>query len=162
MGMEELTGAGGTVEVQGQTLTLNKLTGNDMGKLEAFLKERQPRPMARYVEEVRQLQPLREMDPDLYREQCDRLLLQAHEEMKQGLSNNDVLGAQDNIDAIAYTLWLMARVNHPTLSFEWLREAVSGEDLEKMQKKIDFANRAWLSKAEAGKNGPLPKAPAPA
>jgi hypothetical protein len=161
MDLDSLTGAGGTLEVGGRLLSLKHLNAYDMGMLEAFFKERRERPMKRFLEEVQILAPLKASDPDAYREAFDRLLLQAHEEEKQGLDAGGLRSSMDGMEGVAYTLWLMARGNHPDLTFEWLKEAVCTADLSVLKKKVDFVNRAWMALEGGGDKGPLPTAPLP-
>lgn len=161
MDLATLTGAGGTVEIGGKLLTCRHLNAFDMGALQAFIKERTERPMQRFVRHARDLLPMKEFDPDGYYRHIDNLLLRAHEEEKNGDNTANAMDAMQNIEAIAYTLHLMTKQNHPDISFEWIRDRIKEDDLARLKTKIDFVSKAWLALAEMeNANNPLP-APLP-
>jgi hypothetical protein len=161
MDLDNLTGAGGTLEVGGRTLTVSHLNAFGMGKLEAFVKQRRQRPMKRFLEEMKDLAPLKEMDPDAHQRAFDRLLLQAHEEEKLGMGVGEAMTAVDGVEAVAYTIWLMANPNHPEVTYEWVRDNVKEEDLPSLKKKVDFANMAWTADDGGGGQVPTKAAPVP-
>lgn len=164
MDIDQLTGAGGTIEVGGRTLTLHQLNAIEMGKMNAFIKERAVRPMSRFIEEVAQLAPLKEADPDLWRSSVDQLLLQAHEEEKLGAMAEASLTYEQHLEATAYTLWLMCYRDHPDVSYEWMLEKVRiDENPGRLQDKIKQVAEGWQAELAKNGEGPLPKpAPLPA
>jgi hypothetical protein len=150
--MATLTGAGGTLQVGDRLLTVKHLNAYDLGKLEAFVKERRPRPMAKFVTRMRELAPLKEFDPEGYQKVFDFELQKAHAEVEQeetkGVSEKDILSAIDGFDCVAYTIWLMASPNHPELTFEWVREHIKTEDLTQLNNKIMLVNKSWMDVVE--------------
>lgn len=172
MDLDVLTGAGGTIEVGGRLLTIRQLNGADMGALQAFVKERSPRPMSVFIEEMKELAPLRDIDPEGWRIAYERLLDKAHEAHKAGANGVDMLAIADGLDAVAYTIWLSVRAYHPDVTWEWVKSQLSDADLPALKRKLDFANAAWRMQEEteeavlAGtlrvRGNPPGKAPLPA
>jgi hypothetical protein len=163
--ISEMTGAGETIDIGGRRLKLRVLNGWDIGKMDAFFRERQSRPMARYVKQMQELLPLKEFDPDAYEKARKDLLLAAYEDEKGAPSMEQSLSAMEGLESVAFTLHLMVQHEHPDVTYEWVAQAIKNEDLAEIKKKIDRVQLAWsaiLTKDQPGdENGrPLP-APTP-
>lgn len=162
-----MTGAGGAITVGGKLLTIRQLTVTDMGMLRAWLRDRLPRPMATFLEQLKEIQELKEIDPETY-DQCRKdLLLKAHEadrEQRAGGTPGYAMEVAEGEESIAYMLWLSCRKDHPDETFESLCEKLKDESLERVKQVLDRANMAWFpekakedaAKKEAAKNGNSP------
>lgn len=142
-----LTGSGGTVTIGGRLLTIRQLTLGDWGMLRARMKEKMPRPMATFIEEMKAILPMKEFDPEGYEKCRERLLIQAHEDELAGKAGGTPAGvteAASSMESIAYMLWLSCRRDHPAETVESLQAGLDSENIDLIKEKLDLINLAWM------------------
>lgn len=157
MDIDQVSGAGGTIDVGGRMLTMTQLRFGDIGMVLAFVKERVPRPMQKAAQTIMDLLPLRESAPDIFEEMRREALLRAYEAESRG--DADLPAAQGvtaSLECAAYMLWLSVRRTHPDVTYEWLRGALDDEDLASVQDKLDLINRQWADLLPGKKGVPAP------
>ncbi len=139
-----ITGAGGTITIGGRLLTIRQLTAGDLGMLRAWVLERIPRPMSRYLEEMKEIQELREIDQEQYEKAAKELLLKAHAEKVGGPDPEAVSQVNNSQEGLAYMIWLSCRQMHPTETFESINAGITTENITDLQKKMDWVNKQWM------------------
>lgn len=157
--LEALTGAGGTVVLGGQTLTVRQLTLGDLSNISAYVRERLPKPLVDYMKEMRELQELKELDPATYQSISDELLKKAWKRKAEmeSAGSPEATAVSSTPEAIAYTLWLSCRRDHPDLTPEKIKAMLDDESIENIKAKLDIVNTAWLPRQVKveGKDNPL-------
>jgi hypothetical protein len=145
MDLATVSGAGGTIELGGRLLTLRQLRIGDIGEMQAWMKERVIRPMQKAIQDLKDLAPLKEIDPEAYQKCRDEILLEARRADKAGepADPQQSLDLASGLDGVAYMLYLSVRSNHPEISYEWVRNALFDEDISTVQAKLDSINQEW-------------------
>lgn len=139
--LEQITGAGGTLSLGGQTYLLKQLNLSDYAQIQAWLRQRLPRPFQVVAEALKDLLPLKEMDPAAYEATRKELMLAAMEDAKKGdgVGADPVMVEQalNSPDGMAYILWLCIRKEHPEVKLETIDAALKTENIGEVKKKLD-------------------------
>jgi hypothetical protein len=139
--LEQMTGAGGTIVLGGKTYLLKQLSLGDYAQVQAWLRQRMPKPFAVVADALKDLEPLKAIDPEGYAEARKLLLLSAMEDAKSadgaGAPPELVEQALNSPDGVAFLLWLCVRKSHPDVQYEGLRTLVLDEDLSSIKSKLD-------------------------
>jgi hypothetical protein len=139
-----MTAAGGTLVLGGKTYLLKQLTLGDYGQVQAWLRQRLPKPFAVVAEAIKDLLPIKDIDPEGYAEARRQLVLAAMEDAKRGDGSGAppemVAECLNSPDGIAYLLWLCARKEQPQTTYEEIRAGVNTADLKDLKKHLDAVN----------------------
>lgn len=140
--LQKMTAAGGTVQLGGRTYLLKQLTLGDYGQIQAWLKQRLPKPFAVVVAALKELEPMRAFDPEGYAEARKQLLLNAMEDSKKdgGGSPELVSEALNSPEGIAMLIWLCVRKCHPEVGYEEIKAAINSENLSELKRHLDIVN----------------------
>jgi hypothetical protein len=161
MDLAAMTGAGGTIELGGRTLLLRRLTFRDRAQLREWVKAKTPRPMAVVAEGLKDLEPLKQADPEAYRLVCEKLTLQ--DQQRGTLNEEAALNLLDSTEGTAFYLWLRLRAEQPELTVEAVKAMLEAEEPEALAKKLKaLAERETPPPAEdkpVDPPGPAPEAP---
>lgn len=155
--LQALTGAGGPISIGGKLLTLRQLDFDAISNIRAWAKDKIPRPMKLFVEEMKEIQPLKEFDPEGYEKIRADLLLKAHENhqiIEAGGTPSNVMEFADSNECLAYMIWLSCKEDHPDESFESILSKLKTEKVADIKAKMDRINLAWMPKKEVATNGP--------
>jgi hypothetical protein len=142
--LEQMTAAGGTVVIGGVTYLTSQLTLGDYGQIQAWLRQRAPKPFAVVAEALKDLEPIRLIDPEGYAEARKLLLMAAMEDSKRsegsGASPEVVAECLNGPEGIAMLLWLCCRKHQPAVTFETIRAGIHAENLSGLKKHLDSIN----------------------
>src|SRR5438132_908136 len=136
-----MVAAAGSLEIGGRTLFLSQYSITALGQIQAWLKERLPRPFA-VVREA--LEDLAGLPPEIMQRAEALLLTAAHHDAKAGVVSMDAPQAEAQFhtaEGVALLIWLAARPMHPELTFETTMELISKEPVDQLKRKIDKATQ---------------------
>jgi hypothetical protein len=115
-GLNELTGADQTVEIEGRTYRLGPLTLKDYGEIENRIIARRPDPVALVLQSLHGLNP----------RQQEFLLGRAYD--RAAAARQATIAELDlwkrTPEGVCYLFWLMVRKGHPEITFERAAELV--------------------------------------
>ena len=164
--LEDMTAAAGVITLGGKTYLMKQLTLGDYGQVQAWLRQRLPKPFAVVAEALKDLEPIRAFDPEGYNEARKLLLLSAAEDAKRGDGTGAppelVAEALNGPDGIAMLIWLCVRKEQPAATYEEIRTAINAENLSSLKKHLDSVNMfSGDDEAEEGNPFADPRKPLP-
>jgi hypothetical protein len=137
MDLGDMTGAAGTIELGGRTFLLRDLTFRDRAQLKEWVRSRVKRPMTLALEALKDLEPLKQSDPETYRALADKMTMEAFKEHKEGhVSEQAALALLDSMDGAAFFLWLRIRHEQPNVTLEEVRVLLENEDPKALARKL--------------------------
>lgn len=142
MNLDQATAAAGTIQIGGRTLLMHRLTFHDHGQVTAWLKERIKPPFQAAAEALRDLHPLKELDPEAYEATRRELIREADAINRSGNPLYDPVAAKfalSSYDGVTFVLWLTIRHGQPDVTLEWVREVCVDESPGTLKRKIDLA-----------------------
>lgn len=159
-----MTGAAGTLQLGNRTLFLSQFSISAIGQIQAWLKERLPRPFA----VVRQaLQDLEGLPPEVFKRAEESLLRAAHIDAKAdviAVESEAAVAQLSSGPGVSLLIWLAARPMHPELTYEVVQELVNQENILDLKRKVDLAMGLLKDSMEAKGafgNPTMPATPTP-
>jgi hypothetical protein len=164
--LEQLTAAGGTITLGRTTYLMKQLTLGDYGQLQAWLRAKLPKPFAVVADALKDLQPLKTVDPEGYALAREQLMRAAMDDARKG----DQVGGPPELvqealngpEGVSMILWLCVRKSHPDVTYEVMRAAVNAENLTSIKSQLDAITVFAGSGVEEGDPFLAPPATPPA